>query len=152
MLCTVTVLDPQVLDYETMNSYTFTVRVRENLRFPAENVNSALTTAQVNIRLESHSLQISILLFIHFLLKQERMENIAYMNLKTEGLINSAILEVLFAIHGNVSLKCNSRNWMLLVHLKEQLTQTSKTYISFPTFTVLYPSRLFWSRIWRYCL
>ncbi|XP_070772508.1 cadherin-5 [Enoplosus armatus] len=43
----------QALDYETTNSYTFTVQVRENLRnlrFPADNMNSAVTTAQVNIR------------------------------------------------------------------------------------------------------
>ncbi|XP_044070445.1 cadherin-5 [Siniperca chuatsi] len=42
----------QALDYETTNSYTFTVQVREdlrNLRFP-DNVNSAVTTAQVNIK------------------------------------------------------------------------------------------------------
>lgn len=40
----------QALDYETTSSYTFTVQVRENLknlRFPADNVNSALTSAQV---------------------------------------------------------------------------------------------------------
>lgn len=44
--------DLQALDYETTNSYTFTVQVRENLRnlrFPADNMNSAVTTAQVNI-------------------------------------------------------------------------------------------------------
>ncbi|XP_034465174.1 cadherin-5 isoform X1 [Hippoglossus hippoglossus] len=43
----------QALDYETMNSYTFNVQVRENLRnlrFPADNVNSAVTTAQVTIK------------------------------------------------------------------------------------------------------
>ncbi|XP_074503492.1 cadherin-5 [Sebastes fasciatus] len=43
----------QALDYETMSSYTFTVQVRENLknlRFPADNVDSAVTTAQVNIK------------------------------------------------------------------------------------------------------
>uniref|UniRef100_UPI0037E821B7 cadherin-5 n=1 Tax=Semicossyphus pulcher TaxID=241346 RepID=UPI0037E821B7 len=43
----------QALDYETTNSYTFTVQVRDNLknlRFPADNVNSAVTTAQVNVR------------------------------------------------------------------------------------------------------
>lgn len=43
----------QALDYETTPSYTFTVQVRENLRnlrFPADNVNSAVTTAQVNIK------------------------------------------------------------------------------------------------------
>ncbi|XP_019942681.1 cadherin-5 [Paralichthys olivaceus] len=43
----------QALDYETMNSYTFSVQVRENLknlRFPADNVNSAVTTAQVTIK------------------------------------------------------------------------------------------------------
>ncbi|XP_034753743.1 cadherin-5 [Etheostoma cragini] len=39
----------QALDYETTNSYTFTVQVRENLRFPAD-VNSAVTTAKVNIK------------------------------------------------------------------------------------------------------
>lgn len=45
--------NPKELDYETKNSYSFTVQVRENLanlRFPADNVNSAVTTAQVNIR------------------------------------------------------------------------------------------------------
>ncbi|XP_068569067.1 cadherin-5 [Cebidichthys violaceus] len=43
----------QALDYETTSSYTFTVQVRENLRnlrFPADNANSAVTTAQVNIK------------------------------------------------------------------------------------------------------
>ncbi|XP_070833563.1 cadherin-5 [Chaetodon trifascialis] len=43
----------KALDYETTNSYSFTVQVRENLRnlhFPADNVNSAVTTAQVNIK------------------------------------------------------------------------------------------------------
>ncbi|CAB1413525.1 unnamed protein product [Pleuronectes platessa] len=43
----------QALDYETMSSYTINVQVRENLRnlrFPADNVNSALTAAQVNIK------------------------------------------------------------------------------------------------------
>ncbi|XP_070697470.1 cadherin-5 [Pempheris klunzingeri] len=43
----------QALDYETTNSYTFTVQVRENLknlRTPADNVNSAVTTAQINIK------------------------------------------------------------------------------------------------------
>ncbi|XP_034537331.1 cadherin-5 [Notolabrus celidotus] len=43
----------QALDYETTKSYTFTVQVQENLRnlrFPADNVNSAVTTAQVNVR------------------------------------------------------------------------------------------------------
>lgn len=44
------VISPQALDYETTNSYTFNVQVRENLRVPADNVNSAVTTAQVNIR------------------------------------------------------------------------------------------------------
>ncbi|CAJ1066739.1 cadherin-5 [Xyrichtys novacula] len=41
------------LDFETKDSHTFTVQVQENLRhlrFPADNVNSAVTTAQVNIR------------------------------------------------------------------------------------------------------
>lgn len=39
-----------------MNSYTFSVQVQENLknlRFPADNVNSAVTTAQVIIAQES---------------------------------------------------------------------------------------------------
>ncbi|XP_039995704.1 cadherin-5 [Xiphias gladius] len=43
----------QALDFEAVNNYTFTVQVRENLRnlrFPADNVNSAVTTAQVNIK------------------------------------------------------------------------------------------------------
>nr|XP_057915046.1 cadherin-5 [Doryrhamphus excisus] len=43
----------QALDYETRNSYSFTIQVRENhrnLRFPADNVATAVTTAQVNIR------------------------------------------------------------------------------------------------------
>ncbi|KAL3050625.1 hypothetical protein OYC64_012613 [Pagothenia borchgrevinki] len=40
----------QALDYETKSIYTFTVQVRENLRFPADNKNSAVTTAQVNIK------------------------------------------------------------------------------------------------------
>ncbi|XP_054456421.1 cadherin-5 [Anoplopoma fimbria] len=43
----------QALDYEIKNSYTFNVQVREslnNLRSPADNVNSAVTTAQVNIK------------------------------------------------------------------------------------------------------
>ncbi|KAM9344858.1 cadherin-5 [Symphorus nematophorus] len=43
----------KALDFETTNSYTFPIQVRENLRnlrFPADNVNSAVTTAQVNIR------------------------------------------------------------------------------------------------------
>uniref|UniRef100_A0A4W6BVG3 Cadherin-5 n=1 Tax=Lates calcarifer TaxID=8187 RepID=A0A4W6BVG3_LATCA len=38
----------KALDYETTNNYTFTVRVREDLRFPADNENRAVTT--VNIR------------------------------------------------------------------------------------------------------
>ncbi|KAM7408338.1 hypothetical protein PAMA_002172 [Pampus argenteus] len=40
----------QALDYETTNSYTFTVRVGEKLSFPADNAGSAVTTAQVNIK------------------------------------------------------------------------------------------------------
>ncbi|XP_041646257.1 cadherin-5 [Cheilinus undulatus] len=43
----------QALDYETKNSYTLDVQVRENLRnlrFPADNVNTAVTTAKVNVR------------------------------------------------------------------------------------------------------
>lgn len=43
----------QPLDYETRSSYTFTVTVRENLknlRFPADNANSALLSALVNIK------------------------------------------------------------------------------------------------------
>ncbi|XP_069568983.1 cadherin-5 [Brachyistius frenatus] len=43
----------QPLDYETKSSYSFTVQVRENLRnlhFPADNMNSAATTAQVNVK------------------------------------------------------------------------------------------------------
>ncbi|XP_033935526.1 cadherin-5 [Pseudochaenichthys georgianus] len=40
----------QALDYETKSIYTFTVQVRETLRFPADNKNSAVTTAQVNIK------------------------------------------------------------------------------------------------------
>lgn len=56
MWCTVSsILDLQALDFETMNSYTFSVQVRENLRnlrFPADNVNTAITTAQVNITQE----------------------------------------------------------------------------------------------------
>ncbi|XP_068184451.1 cadherin-5 [Antennarius striatus] len=40
----------KALDFETTNSYTFAIQVRENLRFPAENMNSAITTAQVNIK------------------------------------------------------------------------------------------------------
>uniref|UniRef100_A0A8C9ZA30 Cadherin-5 n=1 Tax=Sander lucioperca TaxID=283035 RepID=A0A8C9ZA30_SANLU len=45
----------QALDYETTNSYTFTVQVRENLRnlhFPADNDGSAVTTAKVNIKVQ----------------------------------------------------------------------------------------------------
>ncbi|XP_008288502.1 cadherin-5 [Stegastes partitus] len=38
------------LDFEKTSSYTFTVQVRENLRFPADNVNSAVTSAQVTVR------------------------------------------------------------------------------------------------------
>nr|XP_046257264.1 cadherin-5 [Scatophagus argus] len=43
----------KALDYETTNSYTFTVQVREDLthlRFPADNLNSAVTSAQVYIK------------------------------------------------------------------------------------------------------
>ncbi|XP_035518944.1 cadherin-5 [Morone saxatilis] len=40
----------QALDYETTNSYTLNLQVRENLDFPADNLNSAVTTAQVNIK------------------------------------------------------------------------------------------------------
>ncbi|KAK1905844.1 Cadherin-5, partial [Dissostichus eleginoides] len=40
----------QALDYETKSIYTFTVQVRETLRFPADNKNSAVTTAQVNLK------------------------------------------------------------------------------------------------------
>ncbi|XP_061767340.1 cadherin-5 [Nerophis ophidion] len=43
----------QALDYETRNSYSFSVQVRENLRnlrYPADNVATAVTTAQVNVR------------------------------------------------------------------------------------------------------
>lgn len=40
----------QALDYETKDIYTFTIQVRENLKFPADNVNSAVVTAQVNIK------------------------------------------------------------------------------------------------------
>ncbi|XP_044227926.1 cadherin-5 [Thunnus albacares] len=40
----------QALDYETRDSYTFTVKVRENLQFPADNAASAVTTAQVIIK------------------------------------------------------------------------------------------------------
>lgn len=41
----------QALDYETRNSYTFTVKVEEELQFsPADNLNFANTTAQVTIK------------------------------------------------------------------------------------------------------
>ncbi|KAM9727869.1 cadherin-5 [Menidia menidia] len=40
----------QVLDYETKSIYTFAVQVEEKLRFPAENLNSAITRAQVTVR------------------------------------------------------------------------------------------------------
>ncbi|KAF7662471.1 hypothetical protein LDENG_00233950 [Lucifuga dentata] len=41
----------QALDYETRSSYSFTVHVRENnLQFPADNKDSAVTKAQVNIK------------------------------------------------------------------------------------------------------
>ncbi|XP_061693295.1 cadherin-5 [Syngnathoides biaculeatus] len=43
----------QPLDYETRNSYSFSVQVRENLRnlrFPADNVATAVTSAQVNVK------------------------------------------------------------------------------------------------------
>ncbi|XP_028325233.1 cadherin-5 [Gouania willdenowi] len=43
----------QGLDFETTSSYTFNVQVRENLknmRFPPDNIKTAVTTAQVNIR------------------------------------------------------------------------------------------------------
>ncbi|XP_019719529.1 cadherin-5 [Hippocampus comes] len=43
----------QALDYETRNSYSFSIQVRENLRnlrFPADNVATAVTTAQVNVK------------------------------------------------------------------------------------------------------
>lgn len=43
----------KALDYETKNSYTFNVQVHENqrhLRFPADNAKSAVTNAQVNIK------------------------------------------------------------------------------------------------------
>ncbi|XP_068597556.1 cadherin-5 [Brachionichthys hirsutus] len=37
------------LDFEKTSSYTFSIQVRENLRFPADNMNSAVTAAQVHI-------------------------------------------------------------------------------------------------------
>lgn len=43
----------QALDYETTPSYSFIIQVKENLRnlrFPADNVNSAVTSAQVIIK------------------------------------------------------------------------------------------------------
>ncbi|KAL7384109.1 hypothetical protein ABVT39_024285 [Epinephelus coioides] len=41
----------QALDYETTPSYSFTIQVKENLRnSPADNVNSAVTSAQVIIK------------------------------------------------------------------------------------------------------
>lgn len=43
----------QALDFEAKSFYTFIIQVQENLRnlrFPADNVNGAVTTAQVNIR------------------------------------------------------------------------------------------------------
>ncbi|KAK5854344.1 hypothetical protein PBY51_015422 [Eleginops maclovinus] len=39
----------QALDFETKSSHTVTVQVRETLSFPADNKDSAITTAQVNI-------------------------------------------------------------------------------------------------------
>lgn len=44
----------QALDYETKSSYIFNVQVREDLHlsFPADNKNSAVTSAQVNIRVK----------------------------------------------------------------------------------------------------
>ncbi|XP_029926702.1 cadherin-5 [Myripristis murdjan] len=40
----------QPLDYETRSSYSFTVHVHEKLQFLADNADTALTKAQVNIR------------------------------------------------------------------------------------------------------
>ncbi|XP_053189581.1 cadherin-5 [Scomber japonicus] len=40
----------QALDYETKDSYTFTVKVEENMRYTADNAATAIKTAQVNIR------------------------------------------------------------------------------------------------------
>ncbi|TKS86084.1 Cadherin-5 Vascular endothelial cadherin [Collichthys lucidus] len=65
------------LDYETKSSYSFTVQVRENLanlRYPADNVNSAVTAAQVNIKVldvdEPPSFTRPI---YHFTVEEERM-------------------------------------------------------------------------------
>ncbi|XP_017287281.1 cadherin-5 [Kryptolebias marmoratus] len=40
----------KALDYETKNSYKFTVGVNENMRFTADNSKSAVTRAEVNIK------------------------------------------------------------------------------------------------------
>ncbi|KAF6737416.1 Cadherin-5 [Oryzias melastigma] len=39
----------QALDYEKTRSYTFTVQVKEDLDFPADNLNTAVTSAQVTV-------------------------------------------------------------------------------------------------------
>lgn len=41
--------DLQALDYETKSTYTFSVQVREDTHLKADNFNSAVTSAQVNI-------------------------------------------------------------------------------------------------------
>ncbi|XP_029377051.1 cadherin-5 isoform X2 [Echeneis naucrates] len=40
----------QALDFEVTNSYSFSVQVKENVHGTADNANSAVTTAQVNIK------------------------------------------------------------------------------------------------------
>ncbi|KAG7512107.1 hypothetical protein JOB18_020379 [Solea senegalensis] len=67
----------QALDYETKNSYTFTVQVRENLLFPADNPNSAVTKAQVNIKvLDVDEPPVFSKPIYTFNVMEERMENI----------------------------------------------------------------------------
>uniref|UniRef100_A0A3P9LPT3 Cadherin-5 n=1 Tax=Oryzias latipes TaxID=8090 RepID=A0A3P9LPT3_ORYLA len=39
----------QALDYEKTQRYTFTVQVKEDLEFPADNLNTAITSAQVTV-------------------------------------------------------------------------------------------------------
>nr|XP_004553553.1 cadherin-5 [Maylandia zebra] len=39
----------EALDFEKTNSYSFTVRMKENVQTPADNTNAAITSAQVNI-------------------------------------------------------------------------------------------------------
>ncbi|XP_059215275.1 cadherin-5 [Centropristis striata] len=83
----------QALDYEKRSSYTFTVEVQETLDYPADNRNTALTKAEINIKVldVDEAPEFSQLIYTFTVVEERIVNNIGTITAKDPDRANKSI-------------------------------------------------------------